>query len=70
MTVRRNLEPQTAKVITFSNVPTHVRMVELVTAVRTLLNTREMDGSEKGIAMRDTVENVALAEKIVSDLDR
>jgi hypothetical protein len=70
MSVRRDLEPRIATVITFSNVPTHVRVVELVTALRTLLNMREIDGSEKGIALRDTVENVALAEKIVSDLNR
>jgi len=31
---------------------------------------REIDGSDKGIALRDTAENVALAEKIVSDLNR
>jgi len=70
MSVRRDLEPRIVKVITFSSVPPHVRVVELVTALRTILNTREIDGSEKGIALRDTVENVALAEKIVSDLDR
>jgi hypothetical protein len=57
-------------VITFSNVPTNTRITELVTAIRTLLNAREIDGNEKGIAMRDTVENVALAEKIISDLDK
>jgi hypothetical protein len=70
MSVRRDLEPRIATVITFSNVPTHVRVVELVTALRTLLNMREIDGSEKGIALRDTVDNVALAEKIVTDLNR
>jgi len=70
MSVRRDLEPRIATVITFSNVPTHVRVVELVTALRTLLNMREIDGSDKGIALRDTAENVALAEKIVSDLNR
>jgi hypothetical protein len=70
MSVRRDLEPRPAKVITFSNAPRNVRVVELVTALRTLLNTREIEGSEKGIALRDTVENVALAEKIVSDLNR
>lgn len=70
MSVRRDLEPRIAKVIPFGSVPTHVRVVGLVTALRTLLNTREIDGSEKGIALRDTIANVALAEKIVSDLDR
>jgi hypothetical protein len=68
--VRRDIQPRTQEVINFARTPTRVGVVELVTALRTLLNTREVDGSEKGIALNDTVDNVVLAEKIVADLSR
>jgi hypothetical protein len=68
--VRRDIQPRTQDVISFARTPTRVGVVELVTALRTLLNTREVDGSEKGIALNDTVDNVVLAQKIVEDLSR
>jgi hypothetical protein len=67
---RRSLEPLVAKVIHLNNTPTEGGATQIVTVLRTLLNIRDLATTDKGIAINDNVENVALAEKIVSALDR
>jgi hypothetical protein len=68
--VRRSVEPLVAKVIHLNNTPTEGGATQIVTVLRTLLNIRDLATTDKGIAINDNVENVALAEKIVSALDR
>ena len=68
--VRKELEPRTEKVIPLRNIQTPVGIVEIVTALRTLLNIRQVEGNAKGIALKDTSDNIALVERLVADLDR
>jgi len=68
--VRQELEPRMEKVIPLRNIQTSVGIVEIVTALRTLLNIRQVEGNVKGIVLRDTSDNSALVEKLVADLDR
>ncbi len=70
LTVRRDLEPHTEKVIGLTNAQTQVAIVEIVTALRTLLNIRQVEGADKAIALRDTLDNVVIAEKIAVDIDK
>jgi hypothetical protein len=69
-TVRRSIEPKAEKVIRLNNTPAEGGVSELVRVLRTILNIRDLAATDKGIAISDKVENVALAEKIVSALDR
>jgi hypothetical protein len=68
--VRQELQPRTEKVISLRNIQTPAGIVEIVTALRTLLNVRQVEGNAKGVVLKDTAENIALAEKLVADLDR
>ena len=68
--VRQELEPRTEKVIPLRNIQTPVGTVEIVTALRTLLNNRYVEGNANGIVLKDTSDNTALVEKLVADLDR
>jgi len=68
--VRQELEPRTEKVIPLRNIQTPVGTVEIVTALRTLLNIRYVEGNANGIVLKDTSDNTALVEKLVADLDR
>ena len=68
--VRQELEPRTEKVIPLRNIQTTVGIVEIVTALRTLLGIRQVEGSSKGIVLKDTSDNIALVERLVADLDR
>src|SRR5262249_46467440 len=68
--IRRDLERRTEKVIPLRNIQTSVGIVEIVTALRTLLNIRQVEGNSKGIVLKDTSDNIALVERLVADLDR
>jgi hypothetical protein len=68
--VRRSVELRTEKVIHLNNTPTEGGASEIVRALKVLLNARNIATIDNGIAISDNVENVALAEKIVSALDR
>jgi hypothetical protein len=70
LAVRQDLERRTEKVIPLTNIQTPVGIVEIVTALRTLLNIRQVEGSPKGIVLKDTSDNIALVEKLIADLDR
>jgi hypothetical protein len=70
LAVRKDLERRTEKVIPLTNIQTQVGIVEIVTALRTLLQIRQVEGSPKGIVLKDTSDNIALVEKLVADLDR
>jgi hypothetical protein len=69
-TVRRSVEPRTETVIHLNNTPTEGGAAEIVRVLRTILNIRDLATTDRGIAIGDKLENVALAEKIVSALDR
>jgi len=68
--VRQELEPRTEKVIPLRNIGTPVGIVEIVTALRTLLNIRYVEGNVNEIVLKDTSDTIALVEKLVADLDR
>jgi type II secretory pathway component GspD/PulD (secretin) len=67
-TTRRDLEPRTAKTIPLTGIQTPAGAGEILTALRTLLNTREVASAPNAIVMRDTPENIALAERLIADL--
>ena len=67
---RRDLEPRIAKTIHLSRIRTPAGILEVVTALRTLFNAVQLEASANAVVMRDTAENLALAEKFIADLDR
>ena len=58
------------RLIALRNIQTRAGIVEIVTALRTLLNIRYVEGNANGIVLKDTSDNIALVEKLVADLDR
>jgi type II secretory pathway component GspD/PulD (secretin) len=61
--------PKVTKTITLTTPTGTQRTTELVTALRTLLNIRQISVLDNSIVITDTAENVAFSEKIVRDLD-
>jgi hypothetical protein len=66
---RRDFENVSVKTFYLVNA-SHVELVEIITALRTLLNARYLAQFSElnAIVMRDTADRLALAERIVSDL--
>jgi general secretion pathway protein D len=69
---RREQEQQIIKTFYLSNTITPQELTEIVTAIRTLLETRRIQqvNSMNAIILRDTPAKVALAEKIIRDIDK
>jgi len=69
---RREHEQQVLKTFYLSNTITPQELTEVVTAIRTLLETRRIQqiNSMNAILVRDTPDKVALAEKIIRDIDK
>ena len=69
---RREQEQQVIKTFYLSNTITPQELTEVVTAIRTLLETRRIQqiNSMNAIIIRDTPDKVALAEKIIRDVDK
>jgi type II secretory pathway component GspD/PulD (secretin) len=66
---RRDFENVSAKTFYLANA-SHVELVEIITALRTLLNARYLGliSDSNAIVMRDSPNRLALAERIVSDM--
>ena len=67
-TVRADLLARVTKTIQLSKVLPNVN--DVVTALRTILNIRQISTLENSIVMQDTAENIAFTEKLVSDLEK
>jgi general secretion pathway protein D len=69
---RREQEQHVIKTFYLSNTITPQELTEVVTAIRTLLETRRIQqiNSMNAIMLRDTPDKVALAEKIIRDVDK
>ena len=69
---RREQEQQIIKTFYLSNTITPQELTEVITAIRTLLETRRIMqvNSMNAIILRDTPDKVALAEKIIRDVDK
>ena len=69
---RRAQEQQVIKTFYLSNTITPQDLTEVVTAIRTLLETRRIQqiNSMNAIIIRDTPDKVALAGKIIQDVDK
>ena len=69
---RREQEQQVIKTFYLSNTITPQELTEVVTAIRTLLETRRIQqiNSMNAIIIRDTPDKVTLAEKIIRDVDK
>jgi general secretion pathway protein D len=71
-TKRRDYDDLVLKTVYMSNSVTSTEITEAVTALRTLLNMRYLATSTatNAILMRDTADRIAIAEKIIEDLDK
>src|SRR6266487_4255170 len=71
-TKRRDYEELVLKTIYLSNSVTSTEITEAITALRTLLNMRYLAQSTamNAIIVRDTADRIAIAEKIIQDLDK
>jgi general secretion pathway protein D len=71
-TKRRDYDDLILKTIYLSNSVTSTEITEAITALRTLLNMRYLaqSTSMNAIIMRDTADRIAIAEKIIEDLDK
>ena len=69
---RREQEEQVIKTFYLSNPISPQELTEAVTAIRTLLETRRIQqiNSLNAIIIRDTPDRVAIAEKIIQDIDK
>ena len=69
---RRQQEQQILKTFYLSNTITPQELTEVVTAIRSLLETRRIQqvNSMNAIIIRDTPDKVAIAEKIIRDVDK
>jgi len=69
---RRDYEDQVMKVFYLSNIQTQQEIQEIINAVRTLteLNRIMPYNSQNAIIVRGEADRVALAERIISDLDK
>jgi len=69
---RQAYEEQIIKTIYLSNVTSPAELNEVVQTIRTLLDTRRITPStaQNAIIIRDTPDKVAVAEKIIRDIDR
>jgi general secretion pathway protein D len=71
-TKRRDYEELVLKTIYLENAVTATELTEAITTLRTLLNMRYLMSStaSNAIIIRDTPDRVAIAEKIIGDLDK
>jgi general secretion pathway protein D len=69
---RRDYEHLILKTIYLTNSVTSTEITEAITALRTLLNMRYLaqSTSMNAIIVRDTADRIAIAEKIIEDLDK
>ncbi len=71
-TKRRDYEELVLKTIYLTNSVTSTELTEAITTLRTLLNMRYLMQSTamNAIIVRDTADRIAIAEKIIEDLDK
>src|SRR6266567_5640994 len=71
-TKRRDYDELVLKTIYMTNSVTSTELTEAITTLRTLLNMRYLMSSTSmnAIIVRDTADRVAIAEKIIADLDK
>jgi general secretion pathway protein D len=72
VTKRRDYEDEVVKVFYLKNPTSQQEFSEMVTAVRSVTDVRRMFqfNAENAIVVRDTVDKVALVEKLLHDLDK
>src|SRR5215510_4106360 len=70
--IRRDYDDLILKTFYLSNSVTATEITEAITALRTLLNMRYLaqSTSMNAIIVRDTADRIAIAEKIIEDLDK
>ena len=72
VTKRRDYEDDVVKVFYVTNATTVQEFQEIATAIRTVAEIRRVFtyNAQRAMIVRDTVDKVALAEKLVHDLDK
>jgi general secretion pathway protein D len=71
-TKRRDLEDHVTKVFYFQNVTSPQELQEAMTAIRTVTDVRKIFpyNSQSALVIRGTADQIALAEKVMLDLDK
>src|SRR5262249_15268355 len=67
-TVRRDLQRRIAKTIPVTNASPQ-GITEFITALRTILNIRQVAEGSDAVVVEDTQSNRAMAEKMIADLN-
>lgn len=69
---RRDYEEQVVRTFYLSNIAIPQDLTEITTGLRTLLDLKRISqiNSQNAIVIRDTPDKIALAEKIISDIDK
>src|SRR5262249_43140799 len=68
-TVRADLLPRITKTLTLAPIPsTSTNIAEVMTALRTLFNLKQVSVLDNSIVVSDTAENIAFSERLVKDL--
>ena len=69
---RKELEQNVLKTFYLSNISTPTDMQDIVTALRTVLDLQKLSqvNSQNAIIIRDTPDKIAMAEKLIGDLDK
>ncbi len=72
VTKRRDYEDNVVKVFYIKNATSVQEFQEIATAVRSLVEIRRVFtyNAQKAVVMRGTVDQIALAEKVINDLDK
>ena len=69
-TNRRKITPVVERTFALTNARDSVAMTEIITALRTLLNMSQLETRENEIQLRDSAARIAVAQKVIADLDK
>jgi hypothetical protein len=69
-TNRRRLTPVIERTFALTNATGSTAVTEIITALRTLLNLSQIESHESEIMIRDSAGRIAVAQKIIADLDK
>ena len=69
---RRDVEPEVVKTFYLANTETAQDLTEIVTSLRQILDLRRVQpvNAQNAIVIRDTPDKIALAEKIIDEVDK
>ena len=69
-TNRQKITPIMERTLALTNAGDSMAVTEVITALRTLLNMSQLEARENEITIRDTAARIAVAQKVIADLDK